>query len=191
MNFNDKRWLAIALACLWTAGAGAMTSDEHKTRADQIESSYKADRDKCDSLSGNAKDICVEQAKGRHKVAKAELDAQYKPSAKASYEVSEARADAAYSVAKEKCDDLSGNAKDVCVKDAKAAHTKAIEDAKVQRTSVDASKERAEAVSDARQDAAKKKTEADYAAAKERCDSLSGDAKDKCVGEAKTRYDMK
>ena len=86
-----------------------------------ISADYKMNKEKCDALKANAKDICVKEAKGAEDVAKAELEAQYKPSAKASKKVAEARADAAYAVAKEKCDDLSGNAKDVCVKDAKAA----------------------------------------------------------------------
>ena len=62
--------------------------------------------------------------------AKAELDAQYKPSAKATAKVLEAKADAAYDTAKQKCDALAGNTKDVCMKDAKAAHVAAMADAK-------------------------------------------------------------
>jgi hypothetical protein len=60
------------------------------------------------------------EAKGKDKVAEAELEAQYKSSKKATYEVSVIRAEADYAVAREKCDDKAGNDKDVYVKEAKA-----------------------------------------------------------------------
>ena len=47
------------------------------------QSAYKADRDSCNALSGNAKDICMEAAKGKEKIAKAEAEAAYKNTPKA------------------------------------------------------------------------------------------------------------
>jgi regulator of protease activity HflC (stomatin/prohibitin superfamily) len=76
------------------------------------------DKAQCDTMSGNAKDVCKEEAKGKEKVAKAEADAAYKNTPKAREAARIAHADATYNVAKEKCDDLSGNQKDVCVKEA-------------------------------------------------------------------------
>ncbi|MDB5849643.1 MAG: hypothetical protein JWP29_3395, partial [Rhodoferax sp.] len=125
MNMTNTKlsMLAIAMSLGYATSAMALTSAEHTAQNDRIEADYKMNKDKCGSLSGNAKDICASEAKGTEKVAKAELEAQYKPSAKNTAKVNEAKADAAYDTAKEKCDDLAGNAKDVCVKDAKAAHT--------------------------------------------------------------------
>ena len=80
------------------------------------------------------------EAKGKEKVAKAELEARNKPSDKARYAVSIAKAEADYAVAKEKCDDKAGNDKTVCVKEAKAAETRAKADAKAQMKTSDASK---------------------------------------------------
>jgi osmotically-inducible protein OsmY len=80
------------------------------------------------------------EARGKQKVAKAELEATNKPGDKARYAVSVARAEADYAVAKEKCDDKAGNDKKVCVKDAKAAETRAKTDAKAQMKTADASK---------------------------------------------------
>lgn len=121
---------AAALAC---GSVSAMTKDEYKAKKESIEADYKAAKDKCDALKANAKDICVSEAKGAEKVAKAELDAQYKPSPKADAHVREVKADAAYDTAKEKCDDLAGNAKDACVKDAKSTHANAKADARVSK----------------------------------------------------------
>jgi len=193
--------LTIALCC--TAGSYAMAQNiskaDLKLGKDKISATYKLDKTACDSLSANAKDICIAEAKGKEKIARAELEASYEPSVKKQYEVRIAKANSTYAVAKEKCDDLAGNSKDVCVKEAKAADVAAKADAKVQMKTTDAnakanekaSAAQAEARSDnkdATKDAAKDKMEADYKVAAEKCDSLAGAAKDNCIAQAKVRF---
>ena len=124
-----------ALACCTIAGAAgaadaAMSKDAYKAEKDRIEADYKAAKAKCDVLKDNAKDICNAQAKGDEKIAKAKLEAQYKPSPAHQEKVRRVEADAAYDIAKEKCDDQKGNAKDACQKEAKATHTSALADLK-------------------------------------------------------------
>lgn len=136
-TFPLNRWIAL-IACSTALAAAqaaspAMSKEEAAAEKARIEADYKAQRHACDSLSGNAKDICVEEAKGKEKVAKAELDYRREANAKHQDKVAEARADAAYAVAKERCDDLAGDQKDVCVKEAKAAKAKAEADAKASR----------------------------------------------------------
>ena len=121
----------IAAAGLMFAGAAGamgekttMSHDAYKAEKDKIEAQYKADKEKCSSLTGNAKDICQADAKGHEKVAKADLEANYKNTDKARYDARVAKADADYKVAKEKCDALSGDAKDKCMADAKARYGK-------------------------------------------------------------------
>ncbi len=94
---------------------------------------YKSDKAQCESLTGNAGDICMAQAKGKEKVAKAELEAKFKPSEEATYKVSVAKAEANYDVSKEKCDDIAGNEKDVCEKAAKAILEQAKSEAKAKQ----------------------------------------------------------
>jgi len=168
--------------------AATMSKDAHDAAYKNAAAQYKTDKDACKSLSGNAKDICMEEAKGKEKVAKADADAAYKNTPKARESARVAHADAAYNVAKEKCDDQTGNAKDVCVKEAKAAHVKAKADAKVDRVAADTSKTAVEKTASARKDAAEDKRDADYKVAIEKCDSLAGAAKDTCVQNAKARY---
>ena len=197
--------LTVAMSCMFAGSAMAMTKAEYNTHKDQISADYKVNKAKCDALKDNAKDICVTEAKGAEKIAKAEMEAQYKPSAKHTRDVAMAKADAAYDTAKEKCDDLAGNAKDVCVKDAKAAHVtakdvcvkdakaahvRAKENAKVAKASMDTSKDKSEKMADVKKDANAEKREADYKAAKERCDSLAGAAKDSCQNDAKAKFGM-
>ena len=183
--------LTLAVSCAFAGNVMALTKEEYKVQKDRVEADYKANKEKCASLSANTKDICQAEAKGAEKVAKAELEAQYKPSPSHDKKVRDAKADAAYDVAKEKCDDLAGNPKDVCVKDAKAARTTAKADAKVSKAGAEGSQARAENMADARKDANADKNEALYKAAKERCDTLSGNAKDSCQNDAKVKFGMK
>ena len=108
----------------------AMTKAEYDAAKDVIKAEYKADKANCATLAGNAKDVCEEEAEGKEDIAKADLEAQYKPTPRNQEKARVARADAAYEVAKEKCDDLSGDTKNSCEKDAKAAHTAALKTAR-------------------------------------------------------------
>jgi len=201
MNTLNLNAIALALCFAFSTGAIAqsMSKNDYKAGKDKISAEYKADKAGCASLSGNPKDICVAEAKGKDKVALAELEASYQPTQKHHYEVRVAKAEAAYAVANERCDDLAGNAKDVCVKEAKAALTTGKADAKAQmkisaanttanEKSSDARIDANNQVVDARKDAAADKNDAQYAVAKEKCDTYAGSAKDYCLNQAKARY---
>jgi hypothetical protein len=201
MNSFNIKTLVIAVSLAFSAGAMAenMSKVDYQASKDKIAAEYKSAKSTCSSLSGNAKDICVLEAKGKDNVALAELEAGYKPTSKNNYKVSVAKAEAAYSVAKEKCDDVSGNAKDVCVKEAKAAQTDAKADAKAKMKTSDANATANVKTSDARikakdksaearKDAKVDKMDADYSVAKEKCDTYAGGAKDKCLDQAKLNF---
>lgn len=193
--------ISLAVSLVFSVGAMAqgMSKTDYNSSREKIAADYKSAKAACDSMSGNPKDICIAEGKAKEKIAKAELEANYKPTLKTRYQANVAKAEADYAVAKERCDDLAGNAKDVCVKEAKAAMTTAKADAKAQMKTSDANataKEKsAEARSkantqatDARKDATADKRDAEYATAKEKCDVYSGDAKDSCVAQAKARF---
>ena len=99
---------------------------------ERIEQQAKADKAACDGMKDNAKDVCMQEAKVKEKVAKAELDAKHNPSARNQRKVAEVKAEGEYEVAKEKCDDQKGDAKNKCEKDAKAKHEQAKADIKKQ-----------------------------------------------------------
>jgi hypothetical protein len=122
---------ALLLACTLGATAAPMTKVDYKAAKSDIENKYKADKKACNVHADNAKDICVEEAKGVERVAKAELEANYEPSAKHSFDLQEAKAKAALAIAKEKCDDQAGNAKAVCRKEAQATYTSDMAKAKL------------------------------------------------------------
>ena len=193
--------IAIALGLAFSAGAMAegISKTDYQAGKDKIAAEYKSTKAACDSLSGNKNDICVADAKGKEKVAIAELEASYKPSRETRYEARVAKAEADYAVAKERCDDMAGNAKDVCVKEAKAAETTAKADAKAQMKTSEANaaagEKSAEARSkasgqtaEARKDATEDKRDAEYKVATEKCDGFAGGAKDECLAKAKAQF---
>ena len=99
---------------------------------ERIEADAKAAKAKCDTMQGNAKDVCRAEAKANEKIAKAELDAKKSPTARNQRKAAEMKAEGAYEVAKEKCDDLKGDEKNACQKDAKAKQDQAKADIKKQ-----------------------------------------------------------
>jgi hypothetical protein len=163
------------MLCSASAAAGDRGAyDQAKASA---KSTYETDRKACDAMNGNAKDICVAEAKAKRTKTEENAEAGWKGTPKAREDAAHESAEAKYKVAKERCDTKAGNDKDVCVKEAKAAMTKTEADAKAMRKSTDA-----------HMDASKDKKEADYKVATEKCDSLEGDAKSSCVASAKARY---
>jgi hypothetical protein len=178
IQFNCKASLIMAaLLALPLAQADTLSKSDYQAGKNRISADYKADKAACDSQSGNAKDVCIEEAKGKEKVARAELEYSYSGSREDQNKVWVAKAEAAYAVAKEKCDDKAGNDKDVCVKEAKAIETKALADAKFDKKVEKADKAANEAT-----------TDANYKVAIEKCDALAGDAKSSCVANAKARF---
>lgn len=165
--------LAAAMSPSYAAD-GVMSKVDRSAAKTRISAEYKADQKLCADLKANAKDVCSAQAKGKEKVALAELEFSYTGKPADGTKVRVATAEAAYAVAKEKCDDLAGNDKDVCVKQAKAEEVKALAAAKLTKQ-----------VGAARTEAAEDVRDANYKLAVEKCDALSGDAKTNCVSMAK------
>jgi hypothetical protein len=115
------------------ARADAKPSVDRKARKaedDKIEAQYKSDKAKCKDMKGDEKDACEADAKGKEKVAKAELKAKYDPTPANQRKVDEAKAEHQYKVAKEKCDAQKGKEESACEKQAKADYDKAKADIK-------------------------------------------------------------
>ena len=180
MNTHFPRQALLVVAALLAfpmAQAAPMSAADFGAGKTRIGADYTADKAACDAQAGNAKDICMEQAKGKEKVARAELEYGYSGREADRRHVPVVKAEAAYAIAKEKCDDQAGNLKDVCVREAKAAETKALADAKLDKQ-----------ISEASTDAADTKRDADYKVANEKCDALAGDTKAGCVAAAKSQF---
>ena len=103
------------------------TRDVAMAKAD---TAYNIAKERCDDLAGNAKDVCVKDAKAAQVKAREEakiVQASTDSNANKRANVNEVRKDANsemreanYKAAMERCDSLAGNAKDTCQADAKA-----------------------------------------------------------------------
>ena len=125
--------VASALALAFAGAAQAADKVDHKMKKadeDKVKADYKADMAKCKPMSGNEKDVCQADAKGKEKVAKAELEQKYSPSPRHERNVDEAKAEHEYKVAKEKCDAQKGKEESACEKEAKANYDRAKADIK-------------------------------------------------------------
>jgi hypothetical protein len=92
-------------------------------RVAAADAAYAVAKEKCNAQSGNAKDVCVKEAKAMH--TKAVVDAKSsKEIGEVKTEAKEDKSDANYKVAIEKCDSLAGSAKDACVATAKSKYGK-------------------------------------------------------------------
>ncbi|NRF68135.1 hypothetical protein HLB44_14170 [Aquincola sp. S2] len=169
--------LAALFGLAGAAQAANFTRGAYDGAKTDIKATYKAERDKCGALTGNAREICVEQAKGREAVALAQLEYNYTGSARDETRLLEAQYKARYELAKERCDDLAGDAKALCVREAKTARDKEQADVKL-----------AKRVTVAVEDAESARAKAEYKLAMEKCSQMTGDTKDTCIVATKARY---
>ena len=183
--------LTIGLALSTGALADAMSKKQYKSLDKSIDAQYKVAKKGCDSLSGNAEEICEAEAKGIKNTAKAELTYNYNPTNKALYKARVAKAEATYSVENQKCDDKEGNVEDVCEQEAKAAKVQEVASAEAQMKTSKADAVAIEKSSEARKDAESDMRDANYAVAKQKCEALDGKAEDLCMSDAKARFDRK
>jgi hypothetical protein len=180
--FKTKSFTAIVSALALNTFALAatptpMTSAEYSAAKAVIAAEYKTEKAACASLSANAKDICMQEAKGRDRDGVAMLAYKRSGTARDAKKVSVARADSIFAIAKERCDDQTGSAKTLCRSEAKDKHTNALVDAKLVKT-----------VSDATTNAIDDKRDADYKLASDKCEMMAGEARISCANAIKAQY---
>ena len=100
-------------------GHTGKASDEKKMLSVQVDTAYAVAKEKCDDLAGNAKDVCVQEAKAVHTKGLAELKL-VKEVAAAGKDAKESSREADLKLANEKCDALTGDAKSTCQSAAQA-----------------------------------------------------------------------
>jgi uncharacterized membrane protein len=113
--------LTLALGLMLGANTMAQSNSENNYRAgrEKIELEARAAQSNCRRLSASAKETCVVKAQGKAKVARADLEAAYRPTARTHYLARVAKAETIYAVAKERCDTYSANSRRSCLNQAK------------------------------------------------------------------------
>ena len=136
LHFVHLATFTVLAACgsaAWAADEPAMSKQAFKAALQKIEAVAKSERKACDTQTGRAAELCTTEAKAREKIAKAELEAEYRPSPDSWQEARNVKAQAEYDVAREKCNELKGASRDRCVNTAKSAREAAIRLAKVEK----------------------------------------------------------
>jgi hypothetical protein len=98
--------------------SGSM-EDSRKLATVKAETTYAVSKEKCDDWSGNAKDVCVKEAKAIEVKALADTK-MAKAIGEARTDASDEKREANYKLAAERCDSMSGDAKSACMAAAKA-----------------------------------------------------------------------
>lgn len=134
-----KTLVASLLASAFTLGIAAHAADApndpatYRSMTQKASTDYKAAVKNCSGMSGNARSVCVEEAKVARAHAEADAVAQYNNTQKDRARTGAALANADYALAKARCAGMTGAEKDNCINLAKSVHTAALADAKADR----------------------------------------------------------
>jgi hypothetical protein len=121
---------AFSIATLSAASAADNAADRAKDRA---QDRYKAAMERCESLKGNAQDVCEKEAKAARDKSRADANVAAKGTAESRADAGETKAKADYRVAMERCESLRGNEQDACESKAKAMRDRRQADVDKQR----------------------------------------------------------
>lgn len=125
------RSLCATLLMLWLAALGSVAVAQPVSAADyraarsRIDAEYKADVVACKAYADRARDVCETEARGKQKVARAELDLNRSGSEADARKLAAVKAEVAYDIAEERCDLRKGKDREECLRHAKAADAKA------------------------------------------------------------------
>ncbi len=111
--------MIVALAA-FGAAAAPLSRDDYKAERKRLDTEAQAERKKCGPFYGERLDLCVARVKGEARVARAELEAAYKPSPRAFYNAALARARATEAFEIEECQEKPRGLRPDCVREAKA-----------------------------------------------------------------------
>jgi hypothetical protein len=183
--------LLLAVLCFASAeaafaGGGGLSKDAYKAMEARIEATRKSELQTCEGAKGNAKDICRTAAKGKAKVAEAELDAEREPSPAADRAVKIAAAEADFDVARQRCEDSRGPVREACQARAEHERDAAERRAKIERVEATRRLQQAK-VASAKPAPAPASRDEKYAAEKARC-GMMGEDRDSCLADAKRRF---
>lgn len=132
-------------------------------RADE---NFMLDRRKCERFAGDAKDLCITEAKAVNTKMIASAKAEHLATAKARIESEREMIAADYSLAREKCNSFAGEFRRKCIMDAKDEHKKAEQEI----------------------DQKEKEFDQEWRAAVARCSELGGTYRSTCMAEARAKY---
>lgn len=131
-----------------TAPAYAQNQDDaaYKSMTDKAKTAYDSAKTRCGAEQGNARKVCLGEAKVARAQAEEDAVIQYHNSARETRRARTSLANAEYDLAKAKCADMTGSDKRTCQNDAKTAQVAALDRARSTVAQTATSEERTAAV---------------------------------------------
>jgi hypothetical protein len=180
--------LAAGLAFSGAVSAQVLAWSDYRDREDVIAARYRSAYADCTRVAGHARTVCVTQASADARIARAELEAHYRPSAEARHYALTVAANSRHEVALARCDGRSRIARNTCVKQAGEVRTAALSEA---MTLLDAARANARASEQSVRDneeASGETFEARAAAARQQCDGYVDKTKELCLAQTSSRF---
>jgi hypothetical protein len=179
---------AAALAFCAAATAQVLSRGDYQAREQAIVDRSRADVAACAAVDGQAEDVCLAEAQATERIARADLAARYRPSAKARHHALVVAADSRHAVARVRCQEHSGVARNDCIAAATAQRTIARDAARALLNTAEANA-RASAQSDEdREEASSDTFAARYAAARQQCEVYVDRLKELCLSQTRTQF---
>jgi len=150
-------------------------------RADKANAEYKLAAVKCETLTGQQQEACINEAKLSVNKAK-QPNAGATGAVDVKYVSPAAKLEADYKLAMDKCEKLAGEQQESCMTDTKIRFNKA------PRTKVQLDAKARNAATEVKTLSPAEKVDADYKIATDKCKKLSGEQLDGCITTAKQRF---
>jgi hypothetical protein len=179
---------AAALAFCAAATGQVLSRSDYQAREQAIVDLARSDAAACAALTGQPEAVCLAEAQAVERIARADLAARYRPSAKARHHALVVAADSRHAVARVRCQEHSGVARNTCIAAATTQRKVARDAARALLNTAEANA-RASAQSDEdREEASSDTFAARYAAARQQCDVYVDRLKDLCLSQTRAHF---
>jgi hypothetical protein len=180
--------LAAGLASCTGLSAQWLSRSDYLAREEALALRDRSALAACGRLDGQAKAVCFAEADAEDRIARAELAAQHRPSAKARHRALVAAADSRLALAQVHCDGRAGTARNGCVAQALQVHASARADAMARLKTSEAKAMAAEQSAEDREEAASDTFAVRYAAAKLQCDGYVDKLRELCLLQTRDHF---
>ena len=180
--------LAAGLALCTGLSAQAFSRSDYLAREEALALRDRAAVAACAPLAGQSKAVCLAEADAEDRIARAELAAQHRPSAKARHRALVAAADSRLALAKVHCDGRPGTARNGCVAQALQQHASARDHAMARLKTSEANAMAAEQSAEDREEAASDTFAVRYAAARLQCDGYVDKLRELCLLQTRDHF---
>ena len=179
---------AAGLAFCTAATAQVFSRNDYQAREQVIAKRYRAAQAACAPLAGHRADVCLAEAQAEERITRADLEAHYRPSAKARHHALIVAADSRHAVARVRCEERTGVARTSCVAAATEIRTAARDQARAQLQAAEAKARATEQSDEDREEAGSDTFAARYSAALLQCDGYVTRIRERCLAQTREHF---